>query len=201
MSSAHQWMVTVSFLLPAGWAGVFLGHPLEHLVYPARHCGCKPCDIQVIMLAVQLRRGRNLSSVLKRRDKSLDNALGLQWSLYCVHVTQMVERRKSRRAECVEWQWWKLCAVEMPLSTGRRGRRAQGCRLPSAVFFIASCASWHSSQKRCASRCASPKNSSLSLLDWTTHLYRLSKIYRLSVWFWISICINTLENCLISIRN
>lgn len=47
-------------------------------------------------------KGKKLEfcSVLKRKDKSPDNTCGLQWSLFYVCVTQMVEWRKSEGARC-----------------------------------------------------------------------------------------------------
>lgn len=39
-------------------------------------------------------------SLLKRKDKSPDNTLGFQWSLFYVYVTQTVGLRKSESAGC-----------------------------------------------------------------------------------------------------
>lgn len=94
-------------------------------------------------------KGKKLEfcSVLKRKDKSPDNICGLQWSLFYVCVTQMVDWRKSEGARCNKVIVGKHRAVETHLCTGRRERSAQRRTVPSAVFFSIRWASHCFSQK------------------------------------------------------
>lgn len=144
MPAGHQGMVMISFLLPAGRAGVFLGYLLWYLVYPACHCGGQPCDIQVIVLTVKLWRGRNLSFVLGQKERTNPQTIRVASSgVSFIYVSLRQQNGGSQRAESViKWQLLKHCAVERHLCTGRRERSAQGCTVPSGVLFVIRCDSF-----------------------------------------------------------
>lgn len=111
MPTGHQGLVMVGFPLPTqeGWS--FLGASPVVFGVSCTSLWRWAMWYSSDSVGSEIVKGKKseFCSVLKRKDKSLDNTLGLQWSFFYIDVTQMVEWRKSESTGCN-----KVTVVEAP---------------------------------------------------------------------------------------